>query len=135
MSPGALWFVLLQLLLTEYRFPNPSACGWVRTFPNHRFHVEVGLELLCATCWGMAHGLPRGGASCLGGAAALDRGAVRLDAVWGFSVLSWVLRGDMDTQTVGAMETLSAMLTTGALPFARRGRRCGRAFHMALMFL
>ena len=41
----------------------------------------------------------------------------------------------MDTQTVGAMETFSAMLTTGALPFARRGRRCGRAFHMALMFL
>ena len=79
--------------------------------------------------------------SCLGaeearrGPAALDRGAVRLDAVWGFSVLSWVLRGDMDTKTVGAMETLSAMLTTGALPFARRGRRCGRAFHMALMFL
>ena len=60
---------------------------------------------------------------------------MRLDAVWRFSVLSWVLRGDMDTQTVGAMETLSAMLTTGALPFARRGRRCGRAFHMALMFI
>ena len=45
------------------------------------------------------------------------------------------LRGDMDTQTVGAMETLSAMLTTGTLPFALHGRRCGRAFHMALMFL
>eukprot|EP00959_Pyramimonas_sp_CCMP1952_P301771 6314072-Pyramimonas_sp.AAC.1 len=59
MSPGALCSVLLQLLLTENRFPNPSTRGWVRTFPHHRFHVEIGLELLCATCWGMAHGLRR----------------------------------------------------------------------------
>ena len=54
MSPGALCSVLLQLLLTEYRFPNPSARGWVRTFPNHRFHVEASLGLVCATRWEMA---------------------------------------------------------------------------------